>query len=242
MVTAERFIQFLESRPLGVSFSTADADFIKSSHIIHKHYAPGAALVEEGYAHNTVAIIISGWAVCSKALENGSQLVVDFGLRGDIASCGSLIGRPDCTVTAVTDVDTFEIPLRELVSINRHTTALSNVLLRGVLRRYGIAIEHQANLGRRGAVERTVHLLLELAHRTYPDDARNVFHCPLTQIELSDALGLSAVHVNRVLRELREAGLASFRHGLVEFHDRKQMVELAHFSSDYLKFGTESAG
>ena len=60
------------------------------------------------------------------------------------------------------------------------------------------------------------------------------FDCPLTQYHLADALGLSAVHVNRVLRQLRENGLVTFRDGRVSFHDHDRMVELAEFDPAYL--------
>src|SRR5947207_2668167 len=86
-----------------------------------------------------------------------------------------------------------------------------------------------------GAIRR-VHLLLELACRThrsatgYPDR----YNCPLTQTELADALGLSAVHVSRVLKTLREAGLASFRSGVVELHDYAGLIDLGGFDRSYI--------
>lgn len=60
------------------------------------------------------------------------------------------------------------------------------------------------------------------------------YDCPLTQYHLADTLGLSAVHVNRVLRQLREAGLATFRDGHVTFHDYRGLVDLAGFDPAYL--------
>jgi DNA-binding transcriptional regulator LsrR (DeoR family) len=60
------------------------------------------------------------------------------------------------------------------------------------------------------------------------------YDCPLTQYHLADALGLSAVHVNRVLRQLRENGLVTFRNGKVIFDDRDRLVEFAEFDPEYL--------
>ncbi len=57
------------------------------------------------------------------------------------------------------------------------------------------------------------------------------FQCPLTQYELADALGLSAIHVNRVLRELREIKLLSFQEGYVTFHDIAALKVLAGYES-----------
>jgi DNA-binding transcriptional regulator LsrR (DeoR family) len=63
---------------------------------------------------------------------------------------------------------------------------------------------------------------------------RTGFDCPLTQYHLADALGLSAVHVNRVLRQLREGGLVTFQKGRVVFDDFERLKELAGFDTAYL--------
>jgi DNA-binding transcriptional regulator LsrR (DeoR family) len=60
------------------------------------------------------------------------------------------------------------------------------------------------------------------------------FACPLTQYLMADALGLSSVHVNRVLRKLREAGMVTFRDGLVTFDDYDRLAEFADFETTYL--------
>ena len=80
------------------------------------------------------------------------------------------------------------------------------------------------------------HFLLELGARLamVGMDDRTGFDCPLTQYHLADALGLSAVHVNRVLRHLREEGLVTFRNGRVAFDDFDRLKAVAGFDSGYL--------
>lgn len=99
-----------------------------------------------------------------------------------------------------------------------------------------MVVEHLVGLGRRAASERTAHLLLELGARLrlvgIGDKAG--YACPLTQYLLADALGLSAIHVNRVLRELREAGLVTFQGGQVTFDDYERLVDFAQFDRGYL--------
>lgn len=109
-------------------------------------------------------------------------------------------------------------------------------MLWAISRDEAILMEHLVGIGRRDAKERTAHLLLELHARfkLVKMTSSSSFACPLTQYLLGDALGLSAVHVNRVLRELREDGLVTFQHGEVEFHDLKGLIALADFDSDYL--------
>jgi CRP-like cAMP-binding protein len=87
------------------------------------------------------------------------------------------------------------------------------------------------DLGRRDSLARVAHLLLELWRRLFVVGAATPsgYPCPLTQYLIADATGLTAIHVNRVLRELRESGLLTFRHGHVRFHDFDRLVQLTGF-------------
>jgi CRP-like cAMP-binding protein len=80
------------------------------------------------------------------------------------------------------------------------------------------------------------HLLLELGKRLslVGMGSKAGYACPLTQYLIADAIGLSAVHVNRVLRELREQGMITFRDGYVTFDDYNRIVEFADFEVSYL--------
>ena len=102
-----------------------------------------------------------------------------------------------------------------------------------------MVVEHLVNLGRRSAEERAAHLLLELGARLnlVGIGDRTGFDCPLTQYHLADALGLSAVHVNRVLRHLREEGLVAFQKGRVGFDNFDGLRDLARFDTAYLDQG-----
>lgn len=80
------------------------------------------------------------------------------------------------------------------------------------------------------------HFLLELGSRLalVGMGSKQGYDYPLTQYHLADALGLSAVHVNRVLRQSRERGLVTFRDGHVTFHDYSGLVDFAEFDPAYL--------
>lgn len=80
------------------------------------------------------------------------------------------------------------------------------------------------------------HFLLELSARLHLVGIgdRSGYECPLTQYHMADALGLSAVHVNRVLRHLREEGLVTFQNGRVKIDDLDGLVSLANFDVAYL--------
>jgi CRP-like cAMP-binding protein len=92
-------------------------------------------------------------------------------------------------------------------------------------------------VGRRKALARVAHFLLELAVRLErAGEAKSQgYRCPLTQYDLADALGLTAIYVNRMLRELRELGYVEFRNGSVRFLDRQGLEGLVGFDSEYLQ-------
>jgi len=92
-----------------------------------------------------------------------------------------------------------------------------------------MVVEHLVSIGRRNALERTAHFFMELAERlTLVGLATSTeFKCPLNQYVLADALGLSAIHVNRVLRQLRERDLMTVKSGKVIIHDLSGLCALA---------------
>ena len=99
-----------------------------------------------------------------------------------------------------------------------------------------MVVEHLVGIGRRSALARTAHFLVELGLRLQLVGlgSETGFACPLNQYLLADALGLTAIHVNRVLRQLREQGLVTFRDGRVVFHDLARLRELAEHHGGYL--------
>ena len=119
---------------------------------------------------------------------------------------------------------------------HRVPARLAAALLWAASRDEAMVVEHLVNIGRRNAMERTAHLFMEFAERLslvgLATEAE--FKCPLSQFVLADALGLSAIHVNRVLRELRERNLLTVRKGKVHIHDLRGLRKLAGFQGGYL--------
>lgn len=99
-----------------------------------------------------------------------------------------------------------------------------------------MVVEHLIDCGRRKAVERLAHFLLELGSRLMliGKGDETGYDCPLTQYHLADTLGLTAIHVNRALRTLREGGLLTFRHGRVTFDNYDQLKSFADYDPTYL--------
>ncbi|MCR4268772.1 Crp/Fnr family transcriptional regulator [Nitratireductor sp. ZSWI3] len=198
-------------------------------------YSSGETIADSEDMRRAVLLIVSGWVACGKELTDGSRTVVDFCLTGDVVTLGSTEWARE-SVMAVTPVTLFEFPGAIYENLSTYPRHVREFVLKGMARRYARTAEHFVSISRRDAVERVAHLLLELSYRVgVREEGGNArFPCPLTQVDLGDALGLSVVHVNRVLRKLREAGYVSFRGGVVEFYNRQRLVDTVGFDDAYL--------
>lgn len=220
-----------------VQLSDSDIAVLAELHRRRRAFKAGHDLVHQGEANKSVYILAKGWGCSSKLLPDGSRQIVDFQVPGDILGLRSVLFRTaDHSIEAVTDVEVSEVMDSELRSAFVNTPRLAIAVLWGASRDEAMVVEHLVGLGRRSAVERSAHLFLELGARlaVVGMGTKEGYDCPLTQYHLADALGLTAVHVNRVLRELRERKLLSFNKGYVEFLDFDALVNLAGFDTEYL--------
>jgi CRP-like cAMP-binding protein len=105
-----------------------------------------------------------------------------------------------------------------------------------------IASEWVVNIGRRNAKTRIAHLICEIATRLGVNGGQNefVFHFPITQNQIADATGLSSVHVNRSVQDLKKAGLAVLKGAQVHVLDWRRLQSGADFDPAYLHFGKKA--
>lgn len=147
-----------------------------------------------------------------------------------------LLRTSDYSFEPVVDIQAVEVPANDLLKAFAETPRLATAILWAASRDEAMVVEHLVGIGRRDADTRLAHFLLELGSRLalVGLGSNEGYDCSLTQSHLADALGLSAVHVNRILRKLRERGLVTFRDGHVTFDDHDRLVEFAEFDSAYL--------
>jgi CRP-like cAMP-binding protein len=220
-----------------VSLSRDDLSALSDIYRRKRNFAVGRDMIHEGQTGQHAYILASGWACSYKNLSGGTRQIVDIQIPGDFLGLRSVLFRTaDHNVVPITPVQASEVGRQNLIAALSQTHRLATAVLWAASRDEAMVVEHLINLGRRDATERMAHFLLELAARLrlvgMGDEAG--YACPLTQYMLADALGLSAVHVNRVLRELREEGLSTFSKGMVVFDDFDALVELAGFDRNYL--------
>lgn len=184
---------------------------------------------------DVIYVINSGWGKLYRDLHGGDRQTIDTPVRGDI-----VWQRPETantTFSAITDLYAIEIQTPSLEQAMEQDSKLSRLFIRAIARQNAISAEHLVNAGRRNAMTRISHFLLELEERlsVHGLNTDGGYECPLTQHELADILGLTKIHVNRTLSALRTNGLATFKSGFVEILDRKRLVSLTDFDKAYLR-------
>ncbi|MGQ3049516.1 MAG: Crp/Fnr family transcriptional regulator [Niveispirillum sp.] len=176
--------------------------------------------------------------MCSyKLLPGGTRQVVDVQIPGDFLGLRSVLFRTaGHNIEPISRVQASEVQVRDLLEAFQTAPRLAATLLWAASRDEAMVVEHLVGIGRRDAKQRMAHFLLELGARLklVRLASNDGYNCQLTQYLLADALGLSAVHVNRVLRELREDGLVTFQQGKVTFGDFDGMVAFSEFDRQYL--------
>jgi CRP-like cAMP-binding protein len=194
-------------------------------------------LIREGDQPGPLLVILDGWACRYKILPNGARQMLAFLMPGD--SCDlhvDLLTEMDhgiqtitaCTVAKI-DRPTIETVFEQHPSVMK-AMYLAQLIDEGTLRAWITSI------GRRSSIERVAHLMCELYLR-----ARNIglggdMHLvlPLSQIVLADALGMTPVHINRVLKQLRLAGAMTIVRGSLIIVSPQILVQIAGFDENYL--------
>jgi CRP-like cAMP-binding protein len=227
------------ARKLGafVAFSDAELSVVEGLHKRRRTFVTGRDLVHQGQSDQAAYILLSGWACSYKLLEDGQRQIIDFQIPGDFLGLRSVVLHlSDHSVEPVTDIEVTEVDVSDLMKAFSDTPRLATAVLWAASRDEAMVVEHLINIGRREAEVRVAHFLLELGARLSLVDlgSKAGYACPLTQYLMADALGLSSVHVNRVLRQLREKGLVTFRDGFVTFDDYERLVEFVGFEQTYL--------
>lgn len=227
------------ARKLGafVALSNHELDLLDQLHSRRKAFPPGRDIIYEGQVDRCAYILASGWASSYKLLPGGTRQIVDFQIPGDFLGLRSVLFRTaDHNIEPITPVTASEVQATDLITAFETAPRLAAAVLWAASRDEAMVVEHLVGLGRRDAKQRTAHSLLELGARLKLVGlaTKEGYACPLTQYMLADALGLSAVHVNRVLRELRDDGLVTFQQGKVTFDDFEGLVTFAEFDRHYL--------
>jgi CRP-like cAMP-binding protein len=204
--------------------------------------APREDIVHEGDRPRHVNLMLEGFACRYKMLADGRRQIVAIVVPGDMCDLRMFILKEmDHSIGALSPLKVAEIDEEKLRELTGSSVRLARALWWNSLVEEAIAREWTVNVGRRDALERMAHLLCEVFVRLSAVGLTNGNACelPLTQAELGDALGLSHVHTNRTLQELRARNLITLRGKGLIIHDLPALQDLALFNPNYLHLDRE---
>jgi CRP-like cAMP-binding protein len=202
-----------------------------------REHPAGRTIIRANEELNESTLLLDGLMSRYKDLRNGQRQVTELHVPGDFADLHSFtLKRLDHDVMTLTPCRVVTMPHENLKRITEEHPHLTRVYWFGTNLDAAIHREWEVSLGRRTAIARMANLFCELHIRlgivgmTEGDSYR----LDLTQLELSECLGLTSVHVNRVLRELREQGAVEFRSGRVMIQNPGLLRQIAEFDPSYL--------
>jgi CRP-like cAMP-binding protein len=194
----------------------------------------GDEIVRVGSSQKILTVILSGVACRYRMTDNGRRQIFAFQYSGDFCDyCRYVMPQRDDAVAALTDCHVAVIPHEDFERIIERHPQISLAFLRNTVLEARIFEERVSNGTQRPAIERIASLLCEQIFRL---EAVGIVGdvVPLMQIDLADAAGLSVVHVNRTIQDLRELGaLAKNSHG-IRVENKGRLVQIAKFDASYL--------
>jgi len=194
-------------------------------------------LVRERDMPERCCFLVKGFAARHKVVRSGTRQIVSFHIPGDILDVQHLLlARADHSVETITNATVGWIPRNELLRVARERPNLGRALWRDCLIDASIFREWVLNVGRRDARSRIAHMLCEFIARC---DAAGLgrkddFELPMTQTEIGDATGMTAVHVNRTLKLLDQDGAIIRDRNRFKVLNWERLCQIADFDPAYL--------
>jgi CRP-like cAMP-binding protein len=202
-----------------------------------RYFLQRTSIIEEDERSESFYLIHEGWACGYKALEDGRRQIIAFYLPGDICHLnGFVLGRMDYSIGTITAATISEITQRTYDDLVERKSSIATAICREFLVGFAVQREWTFNIAQRDALARVAHLICELFLRLKRVGLTNGDSCefPLTQIDLGEALGLTAIHVNRMLQQLRANNLVVFKERQLTIPDIKALQRVAAFNDNYL--------
>ncbi|MBV9564424.1 MAG: Crp/Fnr family transcriptional regulator [Bradyrhizobium sp.] len=235
---AEPISDALVRRLRTTSGLTADEEqAIRVLPVTVRSYGANQTIVRDGDRPTECCLIVAGFCLRAKTTSTGHRQILSIHIPGEIPDLQSLhlheldhdlVSLTDCTLGFIS-----HIALREL---HRRWPNVAEIFWRDTLVDAAMFREWIVNVGQRPAPSRLAHIIVELRERLRiigrvdPDG----FEMPLTQEQIGEAMGITAVHANRVIRQLREDNVVELHRGRVTVLNEMKLMELADFDGRYL--------
>ena len=196
-----------------------------------REFRPGQDLFRPGEPCEAIYNLLEGWVILYSILEDGRRQVLHFALPGAVVGFHPGEGdTPAFGAQALTDALVCVLPHREFNPLAARHPEIGLRIASLLSKDRALAFDHLTSVGRRSARERVAHLILELFIRyrsQWPGSRIEEMRLPLTQEHIGDAIGLTFVHVNRVLRRLERDGILQFHYRRLRILDPDKLIDVA---------------
>jgi CRP-like cAMP-binding protein len=230
----QTFVKRLSSRSV---LTEAEADSVLGLPGDTKLIAAHRDIVQQGDHVDHACLVVEGLVGRFGQNAEGVRQITCLHIPGDMADLPSVVSpKAGWGLVALTSTTILRIPHADLRRLAACHPGLAEAFWRDCVADGSIFSEWVVNVGRRSAVSRLAHLFCEMAIRCEQagQGDQRAFPLPITQQDLGDAAGLTAVHTNRTLKELRERSLVELRSGKVTVHDWDRLVSTGDFDAGFM--------
>ena len=230
----ERLIKKLESHS---TLTDSDREAIRSISYTTRSIDHGSYLIREADRPLHCSILLSGFVFRHKVTGQGERQILAIHMPGEFLDLLNIfLDHADHNVQALTRVEAAIIPRAAIHELAHQSPTLTRAMWTDTLIDASIFREWVVNVGRRDSISRIAHLLCEFALRLEAAGlgSGDAYELPMTQEQIADSVGLTPVHVNRVLKELTQRGLISRNKRAVVIPDWEQLRQIGDFSARYL--------
>ena len=217
--------------------SVADEALLEDACRRARKFPPNYDLILEGDVPGPVFVVLAGWACRYKILPGGSRQIISFLMPGDFCDMHvAVLAAMDHSIATLSEALVVTIPRDQMEELVEVSPDLAKAFWWTQLVDEGVLRATIVSMGRRTSLERVAHLLCELCFRmrNIGIATRESFVMPFTQIVLADAVGLTPVHVNRLVRKLRALGALDLGVGTLIIADITLLSQIAGFDDNYL--------
>lgn len=214
-----------------------DKEWLNSLVLRYEEFPTHLDIIREGETHTEIFVVIAGHACRYKILPDGSRQILDFMFPGDMTELHSLLlSATDHGILTLGDTTIARIDRDRLIAEIIDHPQVTVALWWNALQREAILRERICVIGRRDAYARVAHLLCEISERLklVGETIDHNYRLPVTQAELGDALGISEVYANRMLRRLQDEKLIISDRRMLRIPNLDALKAAAEFDARYL--------
>ena len=221
----------------GARLTNDDRQVLQTAVLRSQHVGARKDLIREGDVPDNVHLILNGFACRYKMMPNGQRQIMAYLVPGDLCDLHvSILGEMDHSIATLCPCEVVFLPRSTIEDLTEKHSRIHRALWWATLVDEAILREWIVNMGRRPADRKLAHLLCELLMRLQAVGLAtdNSYDFSVTQADLGDTLGLTSVHVNRVLQQLRSDGLIALKGRNLVINDVERLKAFAEFNPNYL--------